>query len=135
MKPFATASLKTVNAWGGSQGDIDLDVQKWDMEKASVMKRLLWEACKQNPDVMSSLKSTTNEIYEDTLPDSYWGYCEGKGQNTIGILWAEIRDSDEFQQSIPQENKKRKHAYPQLFDEIDRRCSCQFRNFTCIAFR
>lgn len=111
MKPFATAALSTVNAWGGASGTINLDIQRWDADKTSIMRRLMVEACKQNPVVKSSLLKTTGDIYEDTLPDHFWGYCKGRGQNTTGELWKNIRDNESFDISESLEPKKKKAKF------------------------
>ena len=96
MKTFATASLKTVTSWGGSNGTICLDIQRWDANKISIMRCLMVKACIQNPAVKVSLLRTTTDIYEDTLPDNFWGHCKGQGQNTVGVLWKDIRDTETF---------------------------------------
>ena len=101
MKAFATASLNTVNAWGGANGSIRLDIQRWDADKTSIMRRLMVEACKQDPAIKSFLLHTTGDIYEDTLPDNFWGHCKGQGHNTAGELWKDIRDKETFNDSNP----------------------------------
>lgn len=107
IKSFATPSLNTVNEWGGSKGSIKLDIVRWDAEKESIMREILRDACKQNLVVQNALQSYSGPIYEDTLPDKYWGYCDGQGNNTLGKLWQDIRDND--YQSITQV-KKAKHS-------------------------
>jgi predicted NAD-dependent protein-ADP-ribosyltransferase YbiA (DUF1768 family) len=92
MIPFATVSLSTANAWGGASGTINLDIRRWDADKTEIMRGLMIQACEQNPAVKSALLKTTGDIYEDTLPDNFWGHCKGQGQNTAGSLWMDIRD-------------------------------------------
>ena len=106
MKAFATPALNTVNAWGGASGSIRLDIQRWDADKTSIMRRLMVEACKQNSEVRSSLLRTTGDIYEDTLPDNFWGHCKGQGQNTAGDLWKDIRDTETFDSSDSASRKR-----------------------------
>jgi len=110
MKAFATPALNTVNAWGGASGSIRLDIQRWDADKTSIMRRLMVEACKQKSEVKSSLLRTTGDIYEDTLPDNFWGHCKGQGQNTAGDLWKDIRDTETFDSSeslVPERKRVR----------------------------
>ena len=92
MKMFANEDLSTVNTWGSARGSIDLDVSRWDKDKTYIMRELLIEARKQNTHVADALKTTSGEIYEDALPDLFWGHASGTGRNTIGKLWQEIRD-------------------------------------------
>ena len=108
MKAFASADLTTVNAWGGACGGIKLDVQRWDADKTSIMRRLMVEACKQNRSVKTSLLETAGDIYEDSLPDSFWGHCRGQGQNTVGDLWKDIRDTETFDDSSDSLTPQRK---------------------------
>ena len=108
MKAFATAALNTVNVWGGASGSIRLDIQRWDADKTSIMRRLMVEACKQNSAIKSSLLRTTGDIYEDTLPDNFWGHCKGQGQNTAGDLWKDIRDTETFDTSDSLEPRRKR---------------------------
>lgn len=112
MKLFAQEDLPTVNLWGSAKGSIDLDVSKWDDDKTGIMRQLLMEACKQNSHVSDTLDSTVGEIYEDALPDLFWGYASGTGLNMIGKLWKDIRDNVEDCESTAEttsSNKKRKN--------------------------
>ena len=104
MEMFAKEDLKTVNNWGSARGSIDLDVSRWDNEKTRVMRQLLETAYKQDAKLRDTLKTTTGDIFEDVLPDHFWGYACGEGQNIVGQLWQDIRD----QKDQDKKTKKRK---------------------------
>jgi predicted NAD-dependent protein-ADP-ribosyltransferase YbiA (DUF1768 family) len=91
MQPFANADLATVNLWGGSKGNIDLDVRKWDANKIAIMKKLLFAACEQHQYIRDTLQQIVGVVREDTLPDNFWGWDFGTGQNMIGNIWEEVK--------------------------------------------
>jgi predicted NAD-dependent protein-ADP-ribosyltransferase YbiA (DUF1768 family) len=65
----------------------------WDKIKLSVMRAIL-EAKFRRPDLMNRLIHTfPKEIVEDNnWHDTYWGVCEGVGENHLGELLMEVRE-------------------------------------------
>lgn len=68
--------------------------ENWEGTKRAVMKRILQEKVKQHSYIKEKLLlSGTREIIEDSPSDSFWGSrSDGKGENTLGKLWMEIRE-------------------------------------------
>ena len=89
MMLFATEDLKTVNEWGKS---IPINVSKWDSNKLYIMRGIMLQALVQNDYIKSALMQMQGDILEDLLPDHFWGYSYGHGQNMIGYLWKDIRE-------------------------------------------
>ena len=88
-KPFTTCTAGQAKHMGQ---DIVLR-DNWDKMKVEIM-RLCLEAKFKDPDLMEALKSTAPKYLEETnnWSDTFWGVCEGKGQNMLGQLLMEIRD-------------------------------------------
>ncbi|MFA6553059.1 MAG: NADAR family protein [Patescibacteria group bacterium] len=66
---------------------------EWYIHRASVMREVLTAKAEQHEDVREQVKKTGNRtIIENSPVDSFWG-CgpDGKGENTIGKIWMEIR--------------------------------------------
>lgn len=64
----------------------------WERIKDEVMKTVI-EAKFQNPELLKKLQSVQGEICEDnTWRDTYWGKCNGVGQNKLGKILMSIRD-------------------------------------------
>lgn len=65
----------------------------WDYIRLSVMRELLTYKFKHHPTLAEALKSTGDaELIEgNTWGDTYWGVCNGKGDNNLGKLLMEIR--------------------------------------------
>lgn len=63
--------------------------------KVKVMRELLRAKYDGNEDVRLMLVATgTKQIIENSPSDSFWGAGpDGRGQNMIGQLWMELRDS------------------------------------------
>lgn len=65
----------------------------WDEIKVGLMKELVKQKFSK-PNLLAKLKSITDEIVEtNNWGDTFWGKCYGKGQNILGKILMEIRDS------------------------------------------
>jgi ribA/ribD-fused uncharacterized protein len=65
-----------------------------DFCKLNVMKDILLHKFEQNPDLLTKLLATDNEEIQEgnTWRDTFWGVCNGKGQNQLGKLLMVIRE-------------------------------------------
>ena len=67
----------------------------WDdgITKVECMELCLWAKFQMNPDLKAKLIATGDaELIEgNTWNDTFWGVCNGKGQNILGKLLMEIR--------------------------------------------
>jgi len=66
----------------------------WDVEKISVMRSLL--RCKFADKALAAklIATQAEELVEgNTWGDTFWGVCRGKGDNNLGKLLMEIRES------------------------------------------
>lgn len=66
----------------------------WDQVKVQTMKFLLMQKFMGYHD-LSRMLYDTGDIYleeTNTWGDTFWGVCEGRGQNALGNLLMEIRD-------------------------------------------
>ena len=78
--------------------------KSWDTDRLSVMYELLEDKFLHNEGLREALKNTGDRwIQEDnTWGDTFWGVCNGKGQNMLGKMIMEIR------QTIQNEDRKEK---------------------------
>lgn len=66
----------------------------WNEVKVGYMRALLKRKFKQNPNLLAQLREIKGPIVENNdWGDTYWGVCKGKGQNVLGKLLEEIRDT------------------------------------------
>ena len=64
----------------------------WDSVKLSVMRDLLWQKFTQDRFKELLLKTGNTKIIEgNTWGDVYWGVCDGKGKNHLGVSIMKIR--------------------------------------------
>jgi ribA/ribD-fused uncharacterized protein len=65
----------------------------WHDVKVDVMRELMRAKLEQNEDVRDCLRATGHKhIVENSPWDSFWGCgADGKGENTLGKLWVELR--------------------------------------------
>lgn len=70
-------------------------IDGWHEKRLIIMKEILLAKFKQHEDVKKILKKTKNrKIIENSPVDYFWGLGKaGKGQNMIGKIWMEIRDT------------------------------------------
>lgn len=64
----------------------------WEESKLEVMYQLLAAKFAQHPELAEKLKATSEPIVEDnTWGDTYWGRCNGRGQNHLGQLLERLK--------------------------------------------
>lgn len=67
---------------------------KSDEQKLSIMYQIVSAKFYQNSTLMQKLKQTEGDIIIDSsLHDTYWGVCNGVGENHLGQILMSIRDS------------------------------------------
>ena len=66
----------------------------WDDIKLSVMYEIVNAKFAQNPTITKWLVDTNDEVIVEgnTWGDTFWGVCNGKGQNHLGIILMAIRE-------------------------------------------
>jgi ribA/ribD-fused uncharacterized protein len=66
----------------------------WEQDKVRVMAELVFEKFTCNEDLGESLISTGEEelIEGNTWGDTFWGVCNGKGENYLGKILMAVRD-------------------------------------------
>jgi len=74
---------------------IPLTTKDWNKVRIIMMARVLNAKFSQNPDLMNKLKNVKETIVEDNYwKDYFWGVCNGKGKNRLGLLLMKIRDTN-----------------------------------------
>lgn len=65
----------------------------WDSVRVSVMKGILFEKFRNNPECRNLLfKTGSTELIEgNTWGDTFWGVFEGQGRNMLGQLLMNVR--------------------------------------------
>ena len=68
--------------------------ERWDLVRYHIMADLVFQKFTWNPHFQSNLVSTGNKFLEETNSwhDYYWGFCNGQGQNKLGIILMKVRD-------------------------------------------
>lgn len=68
--------------------------EDWDTIKDLVMFNIVYACFTQNPELALKLVETGNrELIEDNhWNDTYWGVCNGEGQNKLGKILMQVRD-------------------------------------------
>lgn len=66
----------------------------WDLIKRPLMKKIVKQKFLHNPILLSNLLDTfPQELIEGNWwGDTYWGLCNGVGQNQLGKILMELRD-------------------------------------------
>ena len=66
----------------------------WDDIKLRVMYEIVNAKFAQNPTITKWLVDTNDEVIVEgnTWGDTFWGVCNGKGQNHLGIILMAIRE-------------------------------------------
>lgn len=67
----------------------------WKDIKLIVMAEILFEKFTRNADLAHLLRSTGEErlVYENTEGDTFWGVCNGFGENNLGQILMDIREA------------------------------------------
>lgn len=65
----------------------------WETVRVAVMRDLLWQKYALHPDLAELLLSTGDaELIEgNRWGDTFWGVCNGEGENTLGEILMETR--------------------------------------------
>ena len=68
--------------------------EDWNKIKLNTMYEILEAKFEGNPDLLAKLIATGDEeiVEGNTWNDTYWGKCNGKGENQLGILLMTIRE-------------------------------------------
>lgn len=68
--------------------------EAWDDVKVGIMGEIVLAKFIQNPDLAQKLIATDDiELIEgNTWNDTFWGVCDGKGENNLGIILMLVRD-------------------------------------------
>lgn len=66
----------------------------WDNIKFDIMKEIVKLKFTQNPKLRDKLLATKDAILEESnwWGDTYWGTCNGKGENNLGKILMQLRD-------------------------------------------
>lgn len=78
--------------WQGRENEIR---QNWNEIKDKVMRDINFQKFYGHPELFKMLRATGDAILEEgnTWGDTYWGICNGQGENRLGKLLMQIRDS------------------------------------------
>ena len=66
----------------------------WNDIRVDIMRNIVNAKFTQNPDLMNKLLETNDaELLEGNWwKDTFWGICNGEGENNLGKILMEIRD-------------------------------------------
>lgn len=65
----------------------------WNTVRVSIMEEVVWAKFKQNPDLARKLVKVEGVIQEENYwNDTFWGVCNGEGENNLGKILMKIRD-------------------------------------------
>jgi len=94
--PIVRKVIQTTDSPGevkrlGRQFDLRED---WHEIKLQVMEDLLWQKF-QDPELRAKLLATGDEeiVEINNWNDTFWGQCNGKGQNNLGKILMRIRET------------------------------------------
>lgn len=72
----------------------------WDSVKLGIMEEIL-RIKFSSPELSKKLLAVTEPIVEEnTWHDTYWGVCDGRGQNNLGKLLTKIRNDIQKGQKV-----------------------------------
>ncbi len=68
--------------------------KEWGLVKVTTMEHLVWQKFKNNKVLAEKLIDTGNAqlIEGNTWRDTFWGVCNGQGQNKLGKILMEVRN-------------------------------------------
>jgi ribA/ribD-fused uncharacterized protein len=95
LNPQMRLKIRLSNASGAKKLGRQLDLRAdWETIKVDVMRELL-KAKFSDPELREKLKATGEEplVEGNWWGDTFWGVCRGQGDNHLGVLLMEIRDS------------------------------------------
>jgi ribA/ribD-fused uncharacterized protein len=94
-KPFETCTPREAKRLGRATKMTPEDVDEWNKRRSPVMLRILCNKFEKNRDLRDKIvglfsKGTMTYLEETNWwNDTYWGVCNGKGQNELGLLLTE----------------------------------------------
>lgn len=67
--------------------------ENWDSLRVLVMYCVVYRKFEQNRDLLGKLLQTGNTelVEENTWGDTFWGVCDGKGENHLGKILMQVR--------------------------------------------
>ena len=69
-------------------------IDNWEQIKIDVMRKCVYLKFTQNPILLQRLKKVKGLISEEnTWNDTFWGICNREGENHLGKILMEFRDS------------------------------------------
>ena len=78
--------------------------EDWDQIKDQVMEGVVGIKFKSHPELKAKLLAVQDPIVEDnTWNDTYWGVCNGKGENKLGQILTELR-ADFIKETAPKKS-------------------------------
>ena len=70
-----------------------IPMEEWFTKSLQVMAEIEQAKYQQNPELLTRLHRIKGEIAEDnSWGDTFWGRCDGKGENHLGRILMQIRD-------------------------------------------
>ncbi len=68
-------------------------IPKWELVKLSIMEKIVRAKFSQNPELAAALMDTMpcGLVEGNWWKDTYWGVCNGVGQNHLGKILMKIR--------------------------------------------
>lgn len=65
----------------------------WNQVKDQIMYEIIFLKFMQNKDLKAKLLATGDELIQEnnTWNDTYWGVCNGKGENKLGKILMKVR--------------------------------------------
>lgn len=68
--------------------------EDWEDIKEDLMADIVWAKFTQNSDLQEKLLATGDQklVEGNTWNDTYWGVCNGRGQNKLGKILMQVRD-------------------------------------------
>jgi len=87
----AEAPTPSKAKYAGRSVDIHADV--WEDIRVKVMREVVWQKFLQHPDLRTQLLKTYDAMLVEgnDWQDTFWGRCNGKGYNKLGVILMEVR--------------------------------------------
>lgn len=92
-KILAAKSPQTAKNLGRKVPMSDEQLREWDEVKVDVMRVVVTHKFTQNPELAEKLIETRDARLEEgnTWGDTFWGVCNGAGENRLGEILMEVR--------------------------------------------
>lgn len=86
-------ACKTPGEAKGIGRTVSIDVDKWNAVRVRNMRNIVRAKFDQNPDLREKLIRTGHAMLVEgnTWGDTFWGRCDGKGANILGVILMELR--------------------------------------------